>query len=108
MKFGSGPFVAYARSITPDKETGIGRWTDQQLGKAIREGIHSDDTVIRSPMSIGLYLRISDADLKAIVAYVRAQKLEKNQVAKFDYKMPLPPNNGSFGHCIECHTSTVE
>ena len=131
MKFDNGPFVAYARNITPDKETGIGRWTDQQLGKAIREGIRPDGTVIGPPMPIGLYRGISDADLKAIIAYVRAQKPVKNQVAKSDYKMPLPPNYGPpvgkvsappksdlvaygaylagpLGHCIECHTPMVK
>ena len=131
MKFDDGPFVAYAPNITPDKETGIGRWTDPQLAKAIREGIRPDGTVIGPPMPIGLFRGISDADLKAIIATVRAQKPVKNQVAKSDYKMPLPPNYGPpvgkvgappksdlvrygaylagpLGHCIECHTPMVK
>ena len=131
MKFDTGSFVAYSGNITPDNETGIGRWTDQQLGKAIREGIRPNGTMIGPPMPIGLYRGISDADLKAIIAYLRAQKPVKNQVAKSDYKMPLPSNYGPplgkvsappksdlvaygaylagpLGHCIECHTPMVK
>jgi mono/diheme cytochrome c family protein len=130
MKFDDGPFVAYAPNITPDRETGIGAWTDQQLAKAIREGIRPDATVIGAPMPIGLYRGISDDDLKAIITYLRAQPAVKNKVAKSDYKMPLPPNYGPpvgkvsappksdlmrygaylagpLGHCIECHTPMV-
>jgi mono/diheme cytochrome c family protein len=130
MKFDDGPFVAYAPNITPDRETGIGAWTDQQLGKAIREGIRPDGTVIGPPMPVGLYRGISDDDLKSIITYLRAQPAVKNKVAKSEYKIPLPPNYGPplgkvsapprsdlvrygaylagpLGHCIECHTPMV-
>ena len=131
MRFDDGPFVAYAPNITPDKETGIGRWSDKQLAKAIREGIRPDGRVIGPPMPIGLYRGMADADLKAIIAYLRAQPAVKNKAAQSDYKMPLPPNygppvgkviappksdklaygaylSGPLGHCVECHTPMVD
>src|SRR2546428_11070241 len=49
------PFgVSYASNITPDAETGIGRWTDREIILAIREGKRPDGTMIRPPMPIPL------------------------------------------------------
>src|SRR6187397_1382023 len=45
MVFDEEPFKAYAPNITPDPETGIGKWTDAQLAKAIREGVRPDGTL---------------------------------------------------------------
>lgn len=127
MKFDDGPFVAYAANITPDRETGIGRWTDKQLLRAIREGIRPDGSLVGPPMPIELYRGMADADLKAIIAYLRAAPAVGNKVPKSEYKMKLPPNYGPpvgkvtapsrknpvrygaylagpLGHCLECHT----
>ncbi|HEX2547509.1 MAG TPA: c-type cytochrome [Ramlibacter sp.] len=126
MVFDEPVFKAHASNITPDAETGIGRWTDAQLGKAIREGIRPDGSVIGPPMPSEFYRHLSDDDLKAIIAYLRAQPAVKNAVPKSTYNMPLPPNWGppvttvkapaktdkvaygkylaDIGHCMECHT----
>src|SRR3546814_11262782 len=39
MLFDDIAFQAYAPNITPDPDTGIGKWTDAQLAKAIRAGL---------------------------------------------------------------------
>lgn len=126
MAFDDPAFNALAPNITPDMETGIGKWTDAQLAKAIREGIRPDKSVIGPPMPIEFYRHFSDSDLTAIIAYLRAQPPVKNLVAKSKYNMPLPPAYGppitsvkapptsdkraygeylaNIGHCMECHT----
>lgn len=126
MVFDEPPFKAYAANITPDPETGIGKWTDAQLAKAIREGIRPDKRVIGPPMPIEFYRHLSDSDLAAIIAYLRAQPPVKNAVPKSEYRMPLPPSYGppvksvkappesnklrygkylaDIGHCMDCHT----
>ncbi|MBI5279230.1 MAG: cytochrome c [Burkholderiales bacterium] len=123
-------FRAVAPNITPDNETGIGRWTDAQLAKAIREGLRPDGSVIGPPMPIEFYRHLSDVDLAAIVAYLRAQPAVKNAVEKSKYNIPLPPNYGppvrsvkplrpartasygkylvQIGHCMDCHTPRDE
>ena len=68
MVFDEEPFRAVASNITNDAETGVGKWTDAQLIRAIREGIRPDGTVIGPPMPIGFYRGMADADVKAIVA----------------------------------------
>jgi mono/diheme cytochrome c family protein len=121
------PFRAVASNITPDAETGIGKWSDAQILRAIREGIRPDGSVIGPPMPIELYRRISDTDAKAMVAYLRTVKPVANKVEKSVYRIPLPPNYGPpvgsvpdvprtdkvkygeylagpVGHCTECHT----
>lgn len=124
-------FRAVASNITPDKETGIGGWTDAQIAKAIREGIRPDGSLIGPPMPFELYRKISDTDLKAMVAYLRTVKPVKNKVEKSAYRIPLPPAYGPpvaavpdvprtdkvkygeylagpVGHCVECHTPMDE
>lgn len=121
------PFDAVASNITPDKETGIGAWTDEQIIAAIREGKRPDGSIIGPPMPIPLYRRISDNDAKAMVAYLRTIKPVRNKVAKSVYRMALPKSwgppvgqvpdvdrknkvaygeylAGPVGHCMECHT----
>jgi mono/diheme cytochrome c family protein len=127
MDFTEGMFTAYAANITPDKATGIGRWTDAQIITAIREGKRPNGTIIGPPMPIGRYRGISDSDAKAIVAYLRSVPAVENKVPKSVYRMPLPPAYGPpvgkvagvpqsdkvaygrylagpAGHCIECHS----
>ncbi len=119
-------FHAVVPNITPDKETGIGKWTDAQIIDAIRNGKRPDGTTIGPPMAIAFYSHMSDTDVRAIVAYLRAVKPIHHQVEKSSYKIPLPPSYGppvthvadtprqnhlaygrylaTIGHCLECHT----
>lgn len=82
MVFDEPAFKAFAANITPDTETGIGRWTDAQLTKAIREGLRPDGSLIGPPMPIEFYRQLADSDLAAIIAYLRAQPAVRNAVPK--------------------------
>ena len=82
--FDEKPFKAYASNITPDPETGVGKWTEAQLIRGIREGIRPDGSLIGPPMPIHMYRGISDDDARALVAYLRAQPPVKNVVPKYD------------------------
>lgn len=126
MQFDEPPFKAYAANITPDPDTGIGKWTDAELAKAIREGVRPDKSIIGPPMPIEFYRHLSDTDLAAIIAYLRAQPAIRSEVPKSKYNIPLPPSYGpavknvkapaasdkvkygeylaNIGHCMECHT----
>lgn len=129
-KWDEPPFTVYAANITPDKETGIGRWTDDQLFTAIRTGKRPDGRIIGPPMPGELYAKVSDRDVRAIIAYLRQVKPIKNKLPKSSYKIKLPPAwgpkisvpevsrkdkvkygeylAGPLGHCVECHTPMVE
>ena len=60
-------FHAVPSNITPDKATGIGNWTDDQIINAIRNGKRPDGTTIGPPMPIAFYRDMSDDDVQAIV-----------------------------------------
>ncbi len=81
-------FDANAPNITPDPETGIGTWTDEQIIASIREGKRPDGSIIGPPMPIGLYRGLSDKDVEAIVAYLRNVKPVKNEIPPSVYRIP--------------------
>lgn len=56
-------------NITPDMETGIGRFRDQQIARSLRYGVHPDG---RAVLPFMRYADLSDADLTAIISYLRA------------------------------------
>jgi mono/diheme cytochrome c family protein len=61
--------TVYSRNITPDRETGIGSWSEAQFSRALREGFRPDNTPVRPPME--RYATLSDNDVSAIYAYLR-------------------------------------
>jgi len=76
------PFgTLYSTYITPDKETGIGNYSDQDFLNAVQRGIRPDGTRLYPAMPFPSYTRMTDADALAIKAYlfslpaVRAQNL---------------------------------
>lgn len=77
---GPGFGIYYASNLTPDSGTGIGNWSDDELVRAIREGLDRDGLLIfpvhPSQFSHGL----SDEDALALVAYMRSLPPEHNEV----------------------------
>ena len=65
------PFgVIYSRNITPDKETGIGRWSPDQFHRAMHEGIRADGTHLYPAFPYTYFTHISRSDSDAIHAYL--------------------------------------
>lgn len=79
-----------APNITPDKETGIGNWTDDTLARAIREGIGHDGRALFPMMPYQHYRLMSDEDLASVIVYLRTVPPVKNQLPTT--KMPFPLN----------------
>ena len=79
-----------APNITPDKETGIGNWSDDTLARAIREGIGQDGRALFPIMPYPNYRQMSDEDLASVIAYVRSVPAVRNQLPTT--KMPFPLN----------------
>jgi mono/diheme cytochrome c family protein len=121
-------FTAVTPNITPDPETGIGRWTDHQIFMAIREGKRPDGGLLGPAMPSRSYRNLADEDVKAMVAYLRSVPPVYNLItAKSHYDRPLPPNwgppvgrieappkddvvaygaylAGPLARCMDCHT----
>jgi mono/diheme cytochrome c family protein len=74
------PGVVYPPNITPDPETGIGDWSDNQIAAAIRAGLgrHVNRRIAVMPWQG--YAKLNDEDANAIVAYLRSIKPVRNRV----------------------------
>jgi mono/diheme cytochrome c family protein len=131
LRFDAPPFDVTAPNITPDKETGIGAWSDDDIKKLLRTGRRPDGVPIAVAMPTGFYDIITDSDLDAIVAYLRTLKPVNNKVPAPIYKIavprvvfpgaekPIDPADlndklkrgfylATIGHCMECHTPLVK
>ena len=127
LTFDEPPFKVTAANITPDPETGIGKWTDAQIKTLMRKGVRPDGTNVAPIMPTGFYEVLTEKDLDAIVAYLRTVKPVKNETPAPVYKMAFqrdimpggekpmnesdladPVKRGFYlataAHCMECHT----
>ena len=84
--------TAYGANLTPAGH--IADWTDEELARAIREGIRPDGTVIGPPMPIVQYRHIADDDLASIMAFLRTLPAVENEIPESTYNIPLPPAYG--------------
>jgi mono/diheme cytochrome c family protein len=76
---GLGVFAG--RNITPDKETGIGGWTDEQIAAAITTGKRPDGRQLAPIMPYAAFSYMTKEDVAAIVAFLRGVPPVKNEVA---------------------------
>lgn len=78
----AGPWgVSFARNLTPDIATGIGSWTEEIFIKALRTGKDmGEGRAILPPMPWQMIGQATDADLKAIFAYLKSLKPVENAV----------------------------
>jgi mono/diheme cytochrome c family protein len=74
------PGILYPPNITPDKETGIGDWSDSQIENAIRGGLgrHAGRRITVMPWQG--YAKINKEDVDAIVAYLRSVPPVRHEV----------------------------
>lgn len=63
----------YTPNITPDKETGIGRWSEQDFMRAMRFGISPDGDHYYPAFPYPSYTKLSDEDIRALWNYLKAR-----------------------------------
>ena len=67
-------------NITPDLETGIGRWSDADIRRAITQGLRPDGRQLASPMPWRYLRTVRDGDIDAIIAYLRTMPPRQHKV----------------------------
>ncbi|HVE38695.1 MAG TPA: c-type cytochrome [Planctomycetota bacterium] len=116
-----------APNLTSDRETGAGRWSDEQIERAIRRGIGADERLLHPAMPSAAYHAMSDDDVAAVVAYLRTLRPVRNPLPSTRLPeeirsrlRPLPPtstrgapeNRGEYlvtiAGCGRCHTPSDE
>jgi mono/diheme cytochrome c family protein len=85
--FEEGNIRLVAPNITSDLETGIGKWSDDAIARAIREGIAADGSTLFPVMPYEHFRDLSDEDLASIVVFLRSLPAAESN---------LPPNKIPF------------
>ena len=77
-KLGAGGFefpgpwgISVSRNITSSKEKGIGAWTDDEIKRAVTQGVSRNGSRLNPPMGYHYYATVAADDLDAIVTYLR-------------------------------------
>ena len=114
-------------NITPDADTGIGKWSADDIKKAIQAGVRPNGVQLAPIMPSAFYKVFTPADLDAVTAYIRSLAPVRNEVQHPVYKASMhaetvpggdkamsesdlrdPLKRGFYlvtiGHCMECHT----
>ncbi len=133
LTFNTPGFVATAPNITPDRETGIGSWSDAEIKRALVEGMRPDHgqlpgVPLAAIMPANFYKALLPEDLDAVITYLRSLRPVRNEVTDPVYKAAVrrdpypdaetgftkamfadPVGRGAYlvtiGHCMECHSA---
>lgn len=128
--FDTPAFRVRGSNITPDRQNGIGAWSDAALETALRDGVRPNGVPLAPIMPTGFYGILTPADSRAIVAYLRTVKPSPNKIEMPVYKGPVerevfpgsekPADPAdltekvklghylvTIAHCMECHTPRV-
>jgi mono/diheme cytochrome c family protein len=124
----------HCSNITPDKETGIGAWSDDAIARAIREGVNKDGRTLFPMMPYAKFRSMSDEDLASVIVYLRTIPAIRRPVPATEAPFPVsrfinavpepitdpvpPPDLGTpekrgqylvtLAGCDDCHTPRDE
>jgi mono/diheme cytochrome c family protein len=79
----------YSPNITPDPETGIGRWSDEQFLRALRDGVRPDGANYFPVFPYPSFTKITDPDVRAIKAYLFSLPAVRHANRAHDISFPV-------------------
>ncbi len=120
-------YTVRGSNITPDSDTGIGAWSENDIKRLLTEGVRPNGVPVAPQMPYGFYRILTPRDLDAIAIYLKTITPVSNEVPPPVYKataypVPLPGAETSVGdrvpddpvkrgfylatlaHCMECHS----
>lgn len=120
-------YTVRGTNITPDRDTGIGAWSADDLKRSLVEGVRPNRVPLAPQMPFAFYKILTPSDLDAVVAYVRSVQPVRNEVQPPTYKAAMhaelipdaekpiteaalrdPVKRGFYlatlAHCMECHS----
>lgn len=83
------PGFVQAQNITPDRETGIGAWTDGEIMRAIREGVDKNGDALFPMMPYPYFRQMSDEDVRSVVVYLRTLEPIRNETKPRKLNFPV-------------------
>jgi mono/diheme cytochrome c family protein len=120
-------YTVKGANITPDRDTGIGAWNDDDLKRALTEGVRPSGTPLAPQMPFVFYRILTPRDLDAVVTYIQSVPAVRSEVPAPSYKAEMkfalmpggekpmadedlrdPVKRGFYlatlAHCMECHS----
>jgi mono/diheme cytochrome c family protein len=79
----------YATNITPDPETGIGRWSQAAFRRALREGLDREGRHLYPAFPYDHYTKLTDGDIDAIYAFLMTREPVRADEAKHELSFPF-------------------
>jgi mono/diheme cytochrome c family protein len=92
----SGPWgTSYARNLTPDPETGIGTWSEDDIVRALQSGTRPDGSTLRPPMPWPSLAHLTPRDARSIAKYLKS-------LVPVSHRVPdaLPPGRKPAGPAL--------
>ena len=74
--------VMYPPNLTPDPETGLGKWSKRDIVRALKEGVRPDGSAINPPMPIVNTRMLTDEDAYAIASFLKSMKPVRHKTPK--------------------------
>jgi mono/diheme cytochrome c family protein len=125
--FDEPAFKVTGSNITPDKETGIGGWSDAELKAFLITGVRPNGVPVAPIMPNIFYTALTARDLDALVAYLRSVPAVHHETPAPEYRIKARPEKAPYAgaamseaeladpikhgrylatiaHCLECHT----
>ena len=72
--------IFYGPNLTPDDETGLGKWNKEEIATAITTGKRPDGRILAPPMPVDEFKHLTHSDALAIAAYLKSLPPIKNKV----------------------------
>ena len=84
------PFgTLYTTNLTPDADTGLGRWSFSAFQRAMREGVSRDGHHLYPAFPYTAFAKTSDDDLQALYAYFMSMPAVRAETPKSELKFPF-------------------
>ncbi len=91
---GQASFEAFAPNLTPDRETGIGGWTEEQFLLAVQVGMTPDKRVLSPEMPYHAYVKWDEDNLRAVFLYLKGIPAIKRKVPQPMFAQELTTKHG--------------
>ncbi|MFT4191794.1 MAG: cytochrome c, partial [Comamonas sp.] len=102
------PFgTLYSTNITPDLDTGIGRWSYSAFERAMREGVHRDGRQLYPAFPYTAFAKMTDADMQALYAYLMTQPAVRSEPPKTELAFPYNLRPAMAGWNLLFHDNQV-
>src|SRR5262245_21115003 len=94
--FETPAFKAFSSNNTPDKDTGIGNWSDAERKRFMTTGARPSGVAVAPIMPTAFYKALTPRDLDALLAYLRSVAPIRNEVPPADYPRPFGHEDAPF------------